>query len=67
MFAATPAGANASAVVYTMVEMAKANNINIFKYLTYLLKQRPHKDMTDDQLEQLAPWSPQAIEACSDK
>ena len=67
LFAATPAGANASAVVYTMVEMAKANNINIFKYLTYLLKQRPHKDMTDDQLEQLAPWSPQAIEACSDK
>jgi len=67
LFAATPGGANASAVVYTMVEMAKANGINVFKYLTYLLEQRPHKNMTDDQLERLAPWNQEVIEYCSDK
>ena len=67
LFAATPGGANASAVVYTMVEMAKAHNLNIFNYLTYLLKQRPHENMTEDQLENLAPWSKKAIEYCTEK
>ncbi len=67
LFAATPGGANASAVVYTMVEMAKAHNLNIFNYLTYLLKQRPHENMTEGQLESLAPWSRKAIECCTEK
>lgn len=67
LFAATPGGANASAVVYTMVEMAKAHKVNIFKYLTYLLKQRPNEKMTDDQLEELAPWNQQVIDYCADK
>lgn len=44
-------------MVYTMVEMAKANELNIYKYLTYLLAQRPNKSMSDEQLEQLAPRS----------
>ena len=47
-------GATASAIVYTMVEMAKANDLNIYKYLTYLLSQRPNDKMSDEQLEQLA-------------
>ena len=49
--------ANASAVVYTMVEMAKAHGLNIYGYLKFLLEHRPSKDMTDEQLEELAPWS----------
>lgn len=40
-----------------MVEMAKAHNLNIYKYLTYLLEQRPSFDWNDDQFEKLAPWS----------
>lgn len=36
LFSATPKGATASALVYTMVDMAKANELNIYKYLTYL-------------------------------
>ena len=49
--------ANASAVVYTMVEMAKAYDLNIYGYLKLLLEHRPSKDMTDEQLAELAPWS----------
>lgn len=50
-------GATASSIVYTMVEMAKANDLNTYKYLAYLLSQRPNDKMSDEQLEQLAPWS----------
>ena len=50
-------GANASAVVYTMVEMAKVHNLNIYGYLKFLLEHRPNQNMTDEQLAELAPWS----------
>lgn len=50
LFSSSVDGANASAVVYTMVEMAKAHDLNIYGYLKFLLKQRPTKDMTDEQL-----------------
>lgn len=62
LFSASPKGA--SAMVYTMVEMAKTNDLNIYKYLTYLLANRPSKDMSDDQLEQLTPWSETAKASC---
>ena len=57
LFSNSTAGANASAVVYTMVEMAKAHGLNIYRYLKYLLEHRPCKDMSDEQLAELAPWS----------
>ena len=40
LFCDTPNGAQASAIVYTMVEMAKANGVNVYHYLTYLLEKR---------------------------
>lgn len=55
LFSASPKGASASAAVYTMVEMAKANYLNVYKYLAYLLEHRPNADMSDEQLEDLAP------------
>lgn len=57
LFADTPAGAEASAITYTMVEMAKANGVNVYHYLTYLLEKLPGSDFSDESLEQLAPWS----------
>ena len=57
LFSDSVEGANASAVVYTMVEMAKAHDLNIYGYLKFLLERRPTKEMTDDQLAELAPWS----------
>ena len=37
--------------------MAKAHGLNIYGYLKFLLEHRPGKDMTDEQLAELAPWS----------
>ena len=40
-----------------MVEMAKANGVNVYYYLTYLLEKLPDDWMSDDELELLAPWN----------
>ena len=53
-----------AAIVYTMVEMKKANDLNTYEYLTYLLSQRTDDKMSDEQLEQLAPWSETAKTNC---
>ena len=57
LFCDSPDGAQASADVYTMVEMAKANGVNVYHYLTYLLEKRPDDSMSDEEFEQLAPWN----------
>ena len=57
LFSDTPEGAVASEKVYTIVETAKANGVNIYHYLTYLLKKCPSPTMTDEELERLAPWN----------
>ena len=57
LFCDTPAGAQASAMAYTMVEMAKANKVNVYHYLTFLFDHQPNAQMTDKELEQLAPWN----------
>ena len=65
LFSESPEGAKASATAYTMVEMAKAHDLNIYKYLKYLLDQRPNSKWSDDQLEKLAPWSSEAKQLCN--
>lgn len=57
LFCNTPAGAETSAMAYTMVEMAKANGVNPYHYLTFLFEKQPNETMSDDELEQLAPWN----------
>jgi len=57
LFSNSVDGAEASCIVYTMVEMAKTYHLNIFGYLEFLLKNRPSSDMTDDELEKFAPWN----------
>lgn len=47
-----------------MVEMAKANDLNVYKYLTYLLKQRPSESMSDEQFEKLTPWNADIKQNC---
>ena len=65
LFSDTPKGADSSAVIYSIVECAKANGLNIYKYLNYLLERRPSSMMTDEELESLVPWSPDVIDQCS--
>ena len=57
LFSSSVDGANASAVVYTMVEMAKAHDLNIYEYLKYVLEKRPDQSWSDEQLSELVPWS----------
>ena len=57
LFCDTPNGAQSSAIVYTMVEMAKANGVNVYHYLTYLLEIMPNDSMRDEELELLASWN----------
>ena len=57
LFCDTPNGAQASAIVYSMVEMAKANGVNVYHYLTYLLEKMPTTRISDEELELLAPWN----------
>lgn len=57
LFSNSVDGVNASAVVYTMVEMAKAHDLNIYGYFKFLLEHRPSTEMSDEQLAELAPWS----------
>lgn len=45
------------ALVYTMVEMAKAHDLNVYGYLRFLLEHWPSKEMSDEQFAELAPWS----------
>ena len=67
LFSDTPEGATANALYLTMVEMAKAYNLNLYEYLKYLLEQRPNKSMSDDKLAMLAPWNENIQEKCSNK
>lgn len=58
LFSDTPKGAESSSICYTMVEMAKAHDLNVFRYLEFLLKRRPHGNMPEEELERICPWSP---------
>jgi len=59
LFANTTAGAQSSAVLYSIIETAKENELNPFTYLVYLFEQLPNIDVTNaDSIDRLSPWSP---------
>ncbi len=65
LFSDTPKGADASSMVYTMVEMAKAHDLNIYKYLNFLLERLPGTVMSDAELSKLVPWNETVQDICS--
>ena len=65
LFSDTQEGANASMIIFSMVETSKANGLNPQKYLEFLLEQRPDTNMTDNEIDRLMPWSEFARTACS--
>lgn len=67
LFSDSPDGANASMVVYTIVEMAKAYGLHPYDYLKYLLDSRPGTDTTDAELKDLVPWSEKVRIECIKK
>ena len=54
LFSDTPNSAESSMNVYTMIETAKANDLDPLKYLSFLFENRPSTEISDDGLEQLA-------------
>lgn len=62
-------GAKASAIVYSLTETAKANHLNPFRYLEFLLTElMEHQEDTDQEfLKDLLPWSTQLPEICKIK
>lgn len=60
LFNNTPRGAHASAAMYSIVETARANNLDPFHFLYRLFTELPNSD-TDEKLEQLLPWNMEGI------
>lgn len=59
-------GAKASAMLYSLVETTRANEVNTYQYLELLLTEIP-KHMDDNNLkflDELLPWSPRVQREC---
>ena len=66
---ATDNGAKASAMLYSLAETAKANEVNTYKYFELLLTEIP-KHMEDNDLsfiDDLLPWAPRVQKECPSK
>ncbi|GHV57366.1 transposase [Synergistales bacterium] len=55
LFSATPKGAMASSVIYSVIETAKENGLKPFEYLKYLFETMPN--ISGVKLDSLLPWS----------
>lgn len=69
LFADTPKGAKASAVLYTLVESAKANDLDVYGYLKYLLTEMPNNRHLEhpEAIDRYLPWSAELPEECRSK
>lgn len=58
LFSGSPKGAEASAVVYSIIETAKANGLNQYDYLQFLFKNLPgvQFEAHPEFLEEFLPW-----------
>jgi transposase len=63
MFAFSKKGAYASAVIYSIVETAKANGLIPFKYLEFLFETLPN--IPKEQFVDCLPWNPIVRQRCS--
>jgi len=64
LFADTPKGAEASAIYYSLIESAKANEVEPYEYFRRMLKQLPYAT-TVEELEALLPWNMKKV--CDEK
>ena len=48
LFANTPRGAKASAIMFSLIETAKENGLDSFKYLSYVFKNAPNWDIQNN-------------------
>lgn len=66
LFADTPRGAFANGVLYTLVESARANDLDVYEYLKYLLTEMPNNHHLENPavIDQLLPWSEELPDQC---
>ena len=58
LFANTPAGAHASASLYGLIETAKANAIEPYRYLAHVFTELPQRNVeAGDPIDDLLPWN----------
>ena len=56
LFANTPGGAQASSVIYSLIETAKENGLDPYRYLLWVLRNAPVLSQSDEPwAEQLSP------------
>ena len=67
LFANTPRGAKASAIIYSLVETAKANGVNPYEYLQEVLTRLPALETRrlEEELDALLPWAAPMQAACA--
>ena len=66
LFANVPKGTEASAIIYSLIETAKENGLDPYRYLNWLMHEAPKLDMNEeDQVARLTPGN--APEECKDK
>lgn len=56
LFNNTPKGADASAVIYSLIETAKENKVNPYEYLTNAFRIAPNLP-TGSDVDELLPWN----------
>ena len=66
LFADTPKGAMTNAVLYTLVQSAKANELDVYEYLKYLLEEMPNNRHLEhpEIIDRYLPWSSELPERC---
>lgn len=66
LFADTTSGAFANGVLYTLVESARANDLDVYEYLKYLLEEMPNNHYLENPeiLERYLPWSEELPDRC---
>ena len=58
---------DSSAVIYSLVETAKANGFNMYHYLWYLLEELPQTDLSEKAFEKCLPWNSEVTTALEEK
>lgn len=59
LFSDSPAGAEASAIIFSIVNTATANNLDAYKYLEYIFRNLPNINFMSNPsiLDEYMPWS----------
>ena len=62
LFSCSPKGAEASAIIYSIIETAKENSLKPFEYLSYIFEKMPN--IPEEEYHTLLPWSEDLPDCC---